>query len=145
MGKAILAVIVGYVVMTIVIILCFTGLQFGLGTERVFDPGTYNASMLFNILALGVSLAAALIGGIVAGAICGRSGPPQVLAGIIFVLGLIMAVANLNTPDPGPRTGDITPMEAASKARQPNWYSFTIPIIGAAGVIMGSSLIARKK
>jgi MFS family permease len=145
MLKAILAVIVGYIAMVLVIILCFTGLQLGLGTERVFEPGTYNASMLFNSVALGVAFIAAVIGGIVAGAIAPRMGPAKVLAATVLVLGLLSGWSNFNKADPGPRAGDITPFEAASKAKQPNWYAFTIPILGAAGVLVGASLITRKK
>jgi len=145
MFKAILAVVVGYIAMAIVIIACFTALQLALGTEKVFESGSYNASMLFNMCALVISFVAAALGGIVAGAIARRMGPAKVFAAIVLVLGLVMAFGNLNKPDPGPRTGDITPFEAASKAKQPNWYAFTIPVIGAVGVLVGASLAVRKK
>lgn len=145
MFKAILAVIVGYIAMAVVIIVCFTGLQLALGTEKVFEPGSYNASMLFNVCALAISFVAAVIGGIVAGAIARRMAPAKVFAAIVLVLGFLMAFGNLNKPDPGPRAGDITPFEAAQKAKQPNWYAFTIPVLGAAGVLVGASLITRKK
>lgn len=143
MIRAIIGVVVGYIATAILVIACFTALQLGLGTERVFKPGLYEPTMLFNITALGVSLVAAILGGFICVLISRSSKAVYALAGLFLVLGLFSAVLNNRKPDPGPRIGNITPMEAAEKNRQPDWYAFTIPFLGAVGVIIGGRLKAR--
>lgn len=143
MVRSIVGVIVGYIVAAVFIVACFTGMQLGLGTERVFQPGSYMASKLFIYCALGVTVVAAILGGLACAAISRGGKAPMVLAGLFLALGLFSAVMNMNKPDPGSRTGDISPFESALKARQPDWYAFTIPFLGAVGVLVGARL--RKK
>ena len=140
MGRAILGVILGYLAMFVVVAVAFTTMHLGLGTERVFRPGSFEASPLFLVCAVVVSLAAAILGGLVCASIARAPKPPVVLAGIIFVLGVLSAGMSMSKPAAGPRTGDITPMEAAMRATQPQWYSWSLPVIGAAGCMIGARL-----
>jgi len=140
MLRAILSVIAGYFVMAIIVVVCFTALQLGLGTERVFQPGSYQASPLFLAAAVFISIAAAIAAGWVCAAIARTARPPKALAIVVVVLGVFSAVAQMTAPDPGPRTGDISPFEAAGKGQQAAWYSWSLPIIGAAGVLAGARL-----
>jgi undecaprenyl pyrophosphate phosphatase UppP len=144
MVRTILAVIVAYIAMSLVVMVCFTSLQFGLGTEKVFRPASYESSTLFNMVGLLVTVVAGVVGGLVAAAIAKNPRGPLSLAILIIAVGLLMAFLNLSKPDPGPRAGDISPMEAAMKARQPDWYSFSIPFLGAAGVMIGGRLKKRR-
>ena len=140
MGRAILGVILGYAAMFVVVAASFTALQLGMGTERVFRPGSYEASSLFLACAVVLSLIAAVVGGLVCAAIARRVGPTRALAVVVLVLGVLNAVMNMNKPLPGPRVGDITPFEAAQKATQPAWYLWSLPVIGAAGCLIGAGL-----
>ena len=46
----------------------------------------------------------------------------------------------MNKPDPGPRTGEVA-LQDSGKLRQPLWYSWALPFAGAAGVMIGASLL----
>jgi hypothetical protein len=66
----------------------------------------------------------------------------QVLAGIVFVLGILVAIPALRSADtrPNTRIGDVPNMEAMQKARTPGWVALMNPLIGAVGVIVGAGL-----
>lgn len=68
---------------------------------------------------------------------------PAALAAVVIVLGLAFAIVALLAPGaqgPNERTADIDTFEAAGQARQPIWISFLNPLIGAAGVMIGSRI-----
>ena len=69
----------------------------------------------------------------------------MVLAIIVLVLGLAMAVPVFTAEDPGPRSGDLSNLEAMSKAMTPVWFALVNPVIGAVGVMVGASLRGGKK
>lgn len=138
MIRAILSVILGYAVMVVVVVGSFSAMLLILGTERVYRPGSYDASALFNAVALFVTVVAALLGGVTARALARTDRPPMVLAGLVLVFGLLSGVMNMNTPDPGPRTGEVSVLEAAGKSKQPGWYAFALPFLAAGGVLLGS-------
>jgi hypothetical protein len=144
MGRSILAVVLGYIVMFVAIALSFTALQFGLGTETVFKPNSYDASGLFLACAVVISFVVAILGGFVCRLIQPKGRAPVALAILVLVLGIAMALASSSAPAAGPRPGDISPIEAAKQARQPAWYSWTIPFIGAGGILLGASLRRRR-
>ena len=56
-----------------------------------------------------------------------------ILIGLVIVLGVVNA---LNSPAmaAGPRPDDVSMMEATAGARQPTWYLWLNPVIGAVGV-----------
>jgi hypothetical protein len=137
MLRAILAVVLGYIAMFIVTMITFTAVQFSLGTDQIFRPASYEVTTTFIAFALILSFIAAVLGGAVAALIARSHRPVVVLACIVLALGFVSAAVQLAAPDPGARTGDVTPFEAASQARQPAWYALIIPFIGAAGVFVG--------
>ena len=63
MGRVIGSVIIGYIVMFCVVFLVFTGAYFAIGADRAFLPGSYDASMLWNLLSIVLGFGAAVIGG----------------------------------------------------------------------------------
>lgn len=66
-----------------------------------------------------------------------RGSSAKVLALLVVVLGVLMAIPSVTSKvDPGPRTGDVSNLEAMQKAQQPTWLSFLNPFIGAAGVLI---------
>lgn len=144
MLRAILGVIVGYLVSVVIIVVGFTALQLILGTEAVYKPASWEPSMLFSLCAVVLGIIGAIAGGLTCGAIGKTMTPVMVLAGLILVFGLISAGLQMGLPDPGPRPAEVTPMESASNARSPMWLNFANPIIGAAGVMIGGRLIRRK-
>lgn len=73
---------------------------------------------------------------------------PMVLAAIVLVLGLAMAIPQLTQSDeakPGPRTGDVSNLEAMKDAQSPPWIAIANPLIGAVGIIIGAKLRGSRK
>jgi len=69
-------------------------------------------------------------------------GEKYYLAGIVLILGLIMAIPVLTAPDSDEmavRTEEVESMDAMQKAKQPSWISIINPIIGAVCVYLGAS------
>jgi hypothetical protein len=66
----------------------------------------------------------------------------MVLAGIVLVLGIIMAIPTLSQDlsAMNMRSGEITSMEAMQDAYQPPWTAFLNPLLGAIGVMIGAGL-----
>lgn len=146
MGRAILAVVVGYLVMGGVVFLGLSGAYLGMGTERALRPASFQVSTLWLVVYLVVSILAAVAGGYFCAAIARRPTPPKVLAGLVLVFGLLMAVPVLmDTNDPGPRAGSLGNMDAMMQAKQPGWAALLNPLIGAAGVMIGAGMRQNAK
>lgn len=145
MLKAVLGVIVGYLAMSILAFALFTGAWVILKAEGSFKPGSWDVSTTWLLMSFVVSIVAALVGGFVCALIATRrSRASMVLAGLVFVLGLLMAVpVMLAEPITEPRPADITMTDAMTKAQQPMFVALLNPFIGAAGVSLGAALRKR--
>jgi hypothetical protein len=146
MARAIVGVIVAYIVMFILNFLGFVTLYAAIGPSQAFQPGLYLASNKW----IAISFVIIFITGIIAGLICaviangGKS--PLALAIVVVVLGLLLAVPAVMKAQANAklvRTGDVPSMEAAQKAYWPTWTPFTFPIISAIGVLIGGKLKRR--
>lgn len=145
MLRAIASVIVGYLVLAALTMVFFTITFLSLGVDRTFYPGTYRSTPLWDGLALTISAFVALAGGAVCRLIARSRRPVYVLASIYLILGLTIAIMELSAADPGPRPPTVTSMDAARNTKQPLWYAFTIPFVGALFVTLGGSLVRRQK
>ena len=138
MGRLIGSVVVGYIVMFCVLFAVFSGAYFAIGAERAFLPGSYDASMLWNVLSVVLGLAAAVIGGMVCMTIAKDPRGPKWLAALVFVIGVAFAVPVLRqSPVSEPRPAGLSMMEAMGKARQTPWTALLNPVIGVLGVMIG--------
>jgi len=140
MLKTVGGVIVGYIVMFILVFVLFSLAYLALGANGAFKPGTYDVSTLWLALSVIVSLAAAIVGGFVCSLIAPNSKAPLALVGLVIVLGLLAAIPVLTSNDPRPniRDASVGNLEAMMNARQPAWIALLNPLIGAAGVMLGS-------
>lgn len=145
MVRAILGVIVGYVVMALLVFSALTVADLAMGANAAFNAGTFEVSLMWIVISFVLSLIAALIGGYTCALISRGRTAPQVLAGLVFVLGLILAIPAVKGKDtrPNVRSGDVPNMQAMQNARTPTWVALINPIPGAAGVLIGSSLRRR--
>jgi ABC-type antimicrobial peptide transport system permease subunit len=159
MFRAILSVIVGYIVMAVFIAMCFTVMWIVLGRDFAFLEGTTEVTMGWTVTALVASVLAALFGGMVAAGIARTKTPVKVLAGIVLVLGLLQAFLYMGQGEQGAEevtagevvvedeatgeTEEIAFWEAAQIAESPTWYNFAIPFIGLVGVLAGGCLIKK--
>lgn len=142
MARAILSVVVGYVVMFTTIFITFSGLYFVLGQERSFEPGSYDPSLLWDAASFALGIGAAVLGGVVAAGIARSATPPKVLAGLVLVIGLLSAVPVLMAAATlaEARTGDVGNLDAMMKAKQPAWVAVANPFVGFVGVLVGARL-----
>ena len=141
MLRAIGAVILGYVVMVVFVMLAFTIVYLAMGTERAFQAGSYDVSTMWLVVSLVLGLVAAILGGLVCVLIAKRPTPPLVLAGIVLVLGLLLAAAQMVAPLTDRvhvRDVALGNFEAMQNAQQPTWVTFVNPFLGAVGVVLGA-------
>jgi hypothetical protein len=139
MLKSIVAVIVGYVVMFVTVFVLLSSAYLGMGTERAFQPGSYEVSVAWLAVMLMVSALAAVVGGKVCRLIARGDRAVYALGGLVLVLGLLSAIPALTATgaEPKPRTGDVANLEAMMNAKQPAWVALLLPVIGVAGVFVG--------
>lgn len=141
MVRAILGVILGYVVMFTAVFATFSGAYLAMGADAAFKPESYDVTPLWIAVSLVLGLGAALVGGWICAMVSRGGRAPLVLAGVVLVLGLAMAIPVLTGSAPeGPkvRTSDVGNMEAMQQAKQPDWITIVNPLIGAAGVLLGA-------
>lgn len=145
MLRAVLSVIAGYAAVFLCVFIPFTAIYFAIGADRAFKPGTYELSALWIAIALFVNLFAAMVGGAVCALIARTRKPPLIFAAIVFVLGVVAAFANANKADPGLRDASVDNIQAMTDAKEPMWFLLTTPVIGAAGIVAGATLVQRRR
>ena len=145
MIRAILAVIVSYVLMFVLMFLAFTGVYLVLRADGAFKPGSFEASSTWIAIAFVVNFVVAVIGGMVCAAIAKGGKAPIALAAVVFVLGLLLAIPSLMVQKADVvRAGDVPMFEAMQKAKEPPWVPLTFPIVGVMGVLIGGKLKGRR-
>jgi hypothetical protein len=146
MVRSVLGVIAGYILMLVLQVATFMIVYTIVGANWSFKPRAYQASTRWTVMQFGVVLVTAAIAGFVC-ALISRSGKaPLALAGVVLLLGLVLATAKVMTQPADPhevRFGPVSNMEAMQKARHPTWVIFLGPFIGAAGVVIGGKLKRR--
>ena len=142
MVRGILGVVAGYVAMALLIFLMFSIAYLAMGANRAFNPGSFDPTLFWIVISFFLSFVAALVGGYTCAAIARSKRAAQVLAGLVLVLGIIVAIPALTSGDtrPNNRTGDVPNIEAMQKARTPGWVALMNPLIGAVGVMVGAGL-----
>lgn len=144
-----LGVIAGYVAMVVVVFIGIAVMWSILGGEGAFRTKGTEASTLWSVMNLASGLIAAVVGGLVATAVAKQEThlPALLLAALVLALGLAIAIVQLESaPTPMPEgkvATDLTFFEAGEVARSPAWYNFTIPLIGAIGVLLGEGVFRR--
>src|SRR5205823_9203089 len=145
MLKNIVAIIVSYIAMFVLLMAIFTGLYFALGVERVFQPDSYEVSMLWIMLMLVIALLGTMFAGYLCAAISKSWRTCQIFALIVFLLALIHCFSALKrNPDaPNVRAGEVGMFDAMSLAVTPLWLHFVNPILSGAGVLVGARMKRR--
>ncbi len=145
MLRTIFAVIVGYLVMIVFALLGIGIAWLLLGATGAFREGTTTASTTWSLFNCVFGFIGAMLGGLAAARIGKHDTnlPVKILAGFALVFGLFLAVMTETmsgepTPLPeGKTVAELSFTEAGSVAKSPAWYNFTIPFIGAIGVLVG--------
>lgn len=145
MWRSIGAVVAGYLVMALFVMVSFTVAYLSMGTERAFQKGSYDVSLLWIVTSFVLGLIAAVVGGYVCALIAINRTAPHALATVVVLLGLLMAVPLLRAHPHDEsatkrRTGEVGNFEAMQDAREPLWIALVNPFVGAAGVIIGAGM-----
>ena len=135
--RTILAAIVGYVAMAAVLFVLFSLLWVTVGPSRAFEPGSWDVPVGWAVVQLVLGLAGAYIGGQVCAWVAHDARGATMLIGLVTVMGVVNA---LIPPEmaAGPRPEDVSMMEATAGARQPAWFLWFNPVVGAVGVWFGT-------
>ena len=143
MLRAIVAVVVTFIIMFVFIVGTFMGLWYGMGPDRLLQPGLWTGNLFLCIAAPGITVIAGLLGGWLCAKIGGGRGPVMALAAVVVVLGATSAAFTLQKPEPsGPRPAGMTVQQIMEQGREPTWLAILNPIIGAAAVLIGGLCIA---
>jgi len=143
MGRKIGSVVAGYATMFAGVFVLMTLFWTLLGANGAFRPGSWEVTGTWVALLLGAGVVAAVAGGYVAAAVAKDVSAGTWLAGLVFVLGVSMAIPVLTAGAPadlGPRPDQLPMFEAMGKGQQPAWSALLNPVIGALGSIFGARL-----
>ena len=146
MLRSVLGVIIGYIVMFILNVAAFMTIYTIVGPDWSFKPGSYQASTRWTVMQFAVVLVTAIIAGLICAVIAKGGKAPLALAAVVLALGFVFGILGtaLRPADTHEvRTGNVSNMEAMSKARHPVWVVFLGPVIAAVGVVIGGKLRRR--
>src|SRR5437868_14714625 len=96
MARSILAVVVSYVAMFVLAFIAFTCAYLVVGSDVAFKPGIYEASTTWIGIAFVINIVVAIIGGFVCALIAKGGRAPLALALLAAILGLVIAIADMN-------------------------------------------------
>ena len=141
MVRKILGVIVGYLAMVAFIMITFTLTYLVLGPDGAFKPGEFGPSNLWIAISFVLGFVGAVLAGLVCALIARSSKSVMSLAGIVLILGLVLAIPILmDEPVIEERSGDLPSFEAMQKGQQPGWVALLNPLVAAAGILLGGRL-----
>jgi hypothetical protein len=145
MLKTILAVVAGYVVMALFVMVSSAVAFMALGADRAYRTGTFEPTGVWIMTVLALGFIAAMVGGYVAAIITPSPAAPKTLAIVIVIVGLVFALPVFRRPAQSPpaRTSDMPMMETMGAGRQPAWVALILPVVGAAGVLAGAKRHTR--
>lgn len=141
------AVILGYVVMFAVAFVTFSVAFLMVGTTGAFEEGSYDVTVLWLVVSFALGLIVAVAGGLACAVVAKGSKAPLALAGLVLVVGALMALPVLTASDDGQpvtREADVSTFDAMQKGKQPSWVALVNPFVGVIGVLLGSKLRAGR-
>jgi hypothetical protein len=145
MLRLIAGVIVGFVVMAVIVMATFGITMAVLGLEGIIQPNSWWTSNAFNIIVLVGGLIAAIAGGMVCKAISRTTAATLVLVAIVLIMGTGSVVINTNKPDPPARIEAVTMEGIQKNGKEPHWFAIFKIVLAAAGLVIGSSLVAGRR
>jgi hypothetical protein len=146
MFRAVLATLVGLVVMIVLVFGILGAAYVALGADRAYKPGTYDPSTAWIAATLVVGFLAAVVGGTLAARIGGHRGVRGLIV-MVLALGAVNLIAQLSLKKeaPPPRTGDVSLQESMEHSCQPLWVGIANPLVGVLGVALGAARAGKRK
>ena len=146
MVRTIGGVVLGYLVTALLVSALFYGAFVLIGSERMFESGGYVPKRAWSVASLLLGFLAAVVGGQVSVAIGKGRKAATILASAFLVVGFMTASLSGSRTGPipsVPRVESVGFREMIQNGKEPAWVSFSNPIIGAAGVLLGATLRKR--
>ena len=146
MVKMILGIVAGYIAMSVVLFLLFSGLYLVLGTSGSFNEGSYYVSTTWLLAGFIIFYVGAAVAGSVSALIGKDPKSAFWMGGVILILGILIAISQIvAAPDDTTRKlAEVPMMDAMNLAQQPVWALFVNPIMGFIGALAGGKLVNRK-
>ena len=141
MARLIGSTIVGYLAYFLLVFVLMSAAWFLLGANGAFKPGVWDVTGMWIALLLLASLLAGLTAGFGVGRIVKAARAPLVLAGLVILLGVLLAWPVLSGTAPAaplPRPDQLPMFEAMAQGQAPIWVALLNPVLGAVGVLMGA-------
>jgi hypothetical protein len=141
MLRYVLSVIAGYAAMAVVVMAGFA-VAF-VAPDFAYQKDSLDVSTGWLVYTLVLSLVGAIVGGFVCGWIARDYRPVVALAALALAFGLFEAARNAGRARPTKSPQEIAAMSMMDKAQisvQPTAYAWTLPFVGAAGVLIGGRM-----
>jgi hypothetical protein len=147
MLRGILAIFIGYVVVTLCLFVQFAALWSVLGAEQALEPGSWTATRVWCIAALVVFFDAGIAAGIASAVVAKGTRPPKILAVLFFAVTALMAAVHdmaKSAETPALRGPDVTLVEAMTNIVMPTWVDLASALLGAIAIALGAKLIRKR-
>src|SRR5437879_4278574 len=143
MIRPIAGVVLSLVAMAALVFAGSIALWFAVGVDRVLTQGSFDGTPLLNVWSIAVSIVGALAGGWLCFRISESRTAVIVFACFCLVMGLGNSVGQRRKPDPGPRPSGLSVLEAVKLRKEPEWFTFLVPVVGALGALVGGGMFPR--
>ena len=148
MKRAILGVMVGFIIAGAVIFGGMIAAAAIMGPDGMYEEGSYAVTSNWLVMSFVLGLFAAVLGGLACAFIAARgSGAPMALAAILLIWGIPNAVYQtfmIERTDPPARDAQAEETMLPSEFQRPVISLWLDPIIGATGVLIGGRLAGRR-
>jgi uncharacterized membrane protein len=138
--RTVIAVIVGFVSMAVFTFALSIAPWYLFGVDTVLEQGRFETTPLITVYSVAIAFIGALLGGLIVKQIGRRMAGVVILAFLGLIVGTANAIGQINKPEPGARESDVTVMQAMSARKEPEWFTFLIPVVGVAGVLIGGRI-----
>ena len=141
----ILAIVLGYLATIVVVFVGLASAYAIMGADGAFESGTYETTPSWIGAMLVVGFIAAIIGGITCAKASKHS--KRAVQGfmlLVVILGVSMIIPALSAdPSEAPvvREPGITMGDAMTTAKEPLWVTFSHPVVGVLGILLGATLV----
>src|SRR5262249_12930795 len=125
-----------FVVMSVVVFGLSIAPWFLFGVDAVLLPGRFESVPIYTAYAVLAGVAGAIVGGWVCATIGRARVAIVVLAGLCIAGGVMNATMQQRKPDPGPRVAGASVMDAVTARKEPAWFTWLMPFVGASTVLL---------
>jgi hypothetical protein len=139
MGRSIGSAVAGYLVVFATIFGAMTAAWFALGENGTFRPGVWELTNSWIVISSAVALGAGALGGLVTAKLARDTRGLKILAGLIVVIGVLLALPILTGSHPQaplPRATGLPMFQAMANGQPPAWLVLLNPLLSASAALL---------